>query len=99
MDSTATFHTIGMTIGLTLLFFGYRFYKPAVFFGGFTLGAVLAFEYVLVHSKVGAYGAGMCAGIVLGTLGVLFYQLGVFFLGACGVLFLLSFSTAYFCRA
>jgi len=82
MDSLATYNIIAGIIGTLLLFFGYRFYKPSVFFGGFVLGAVAVFQYCVTTSHLAAYGAGACAGIIFGTLAVVFYELGVFFLGA-----------------
>jgi hypothetical protein len=82
MDDLATFYILGLVLGTLLTFFGYRFYKPSIFFGGFTLGAVSVFEYCYVYSNPAAYGAGLCSGIIFGTLAVVFYHLGVFFLGA-----------------
>ena len=81
-DADDACFSTGIFLGTIMLFFGYRFYKPCVFFGGFILGAVITYTYCVSTSHVTAYGAGLCAGVIFGTLAIMFYSLGVFFLGA-----------------
>lgn len=72
----------GVFVGLVLLLFGYRFYKPALFLGGFTLAAVVTFQLVSQsYSPFTTYGASICSGIIAGTVVVFFYAIGVFVLG------------------
>jgi len=82
MDPLATFNIVAIVVGFLLLFFGYRFYKPTLFLGGFTFAAMFTFELCLHLSHTAAYGAGAAAGIIGGTLSVYIYPLGVFVLGA-----------------
>jgi len=82
MDPLAAFNIISMMVGWCLLFFGYRFYKPTLFMGGFSFAAMFTFELCLQFSHTAAYGAGAAAGFIGGTLAVYVYPLGVFLLGA-----------------
>jgi len=73
----------GAFVGFLLLLFGYRFYKPALFLGGFTLAAVITFQLVSQsYSPFTTYGAAICSGIIAGTVVVFFYAVGVFVLGS-----------------
>lgn len=82
MDPLATFNIIAILVGFIMLFFGYRFYKPMLFLGGFVFAAMFTFELCEHVSHSAAYGAGLAAGIIGGTLSVYIYCLGVFVLGA-----------------
>merc|ERR1711985_81602 len=83
MDSLAAYDICGMLVGMILLLFGYRFYKPTLFLGGFTFCAVLTFQLVSQgYSPFTTYGSATSAGIIGGTVAVYLYPLGVFVIGS-----------------
>jgi len=81
-DPLAAFNIIAMTVGFLFVFFGYRFYKPTLFMGGFAFWAMFTFELCYYISNLAAYGSAAAAGVIGGTLSLWFYPLGVFTLGA-----------------
>jgi len=68
-------------IGIFLASLGYRFYKPSLFLGGFTLGSV--FTCVLCGDFTGVlrYLIGTMVGLVVGGIALYLYPFGIFVLG------------------
>merc|ERR1712188_291521 len=82
MHALVPFDTCGVLVGLILLLFGYRFYKPTLFLGGFTFCGAMTFELVSqAYSPFTTYGSAVSAGIIGGTIAVYAYPLGVFTIG------------------
>jgi len=76
---------VGILIGLTLVLFGYRLFKPVLFIVGFIVGAGIVYLILWRYSSVGILVlvlAPIAVGILCGILLLWFAVAGIFVLGA-----------------
>ncbi|KAJ1567773.1 hypothetical protein HK405_004801 [Cladochytrium tenue] len=86
---------VGILLGLFLVFFGFRLYKPTLFAAGFVFGAAVGYV-ILSRAEANAYPSrdvvlvvgSLACGLLLGCLTLCFHSFAVAMLGAAGGLFL-----------
>jgi len=83
--SELTICVVAVILGLVILFYGYRLFKPVLFLTGFVIGAGVTFIVVARFTSAENYivvGGALLAGFALGLLLLCIIKVGIFILGA-----------------